>query len=256
MDKKYKLVKSDIKGLYRVKALKDFGYVKKGDIGGYVENPNNLSHEGNCWVYNNAKIYDNARIYGNAEVWDYAVIQGNARIYGNSEIWDYAVIQDNAKIYDNARIQGNAEIWDYAVIDGNARIYGNSRVSGCAVIDGNAQIHGDSEILNYAIIRDNALIYGDSVISGNAFIGGYTEIKTGSHVGYIDEKFKNVLYIQCKASLITVYKDINNVIKCNIGCQKRITLEGLLKRIEEDGGMTKDREEYVRIMQNAHLLLG
>ena len=214
MDKKYKLIKSDIKGLYRVKALKDFGYVKKGDIGGYVENPNNLSHEGNCWVYNNAKIYDNARIQGNAEIWDYAVIQGNARIYGNSKIWD------------------------------------------CAVIDGNARIYGDSEVWGYAIIRDNALIYGDSVISGNAFIGGYTEIKTGHNIGYIDEKFKNVLYIQCKASLITVYTDINNVIKCNIGCQKRITLEGLLKRIEEDGGMTKDREEYVRIMQNAHLLLG
>ncbi|MGV3152709.1 hypothetical protein [Sarcina ventriculi] len=45
MDKKYKLIKSDIKGLYRVKAVRDFGDVKKGDIGGYVENPNNLSHE-------------------------------------------------------------------------------------------------------------------------------------------------------------------------------------------------------------------
>lgn len=30
----------------------------------------------------------------------------------------------------------------------------------------------------------------------------------------------------------------------------------LIKRIEEDGSMTKDREEYVRIMQNADLLLG
>ena len=214
MDKKYELIESDIKGLYRVKALKDFGYVKKGDIGGYVENPNNLSHEGYCWVYDNAKIYNEARIYG------------------------------------------NSEISGCAVIDGNAQIHGNSRILGCAVIDGNAQIHGDCEIWDYAIIRDNALIYGDSVINGNAFIGGYTEIKTGSHIGYIDEKFKNVLYIQCKASLITVYTDMNNVIKCNIGCQKRITLEGLLKRIEEDGGMTKDKEEYVRIMQNAHLLLG
>lgn len=214
MDKKYELIESDIKGLYRIKALKDFGYVKKGDIGGYVENPNNLSHEGYCWIYDNAKIYDNARIYGNAQVSDYAIMQGNARIYGNSQ------------------------------------------VSNCAVIDGNAQIHGDSEILNYAIVRDNALIYGDSVISGNAFVGGYAEIKTGQHIGYIEEKFKNVLYIQCKASLITVYTDINDVIKCNIGCQKRMTLEGLLKRIEEDGGMTKDREEYVRIMENAHLLLG
>ena len=196
VDKKYELIKSDIKGLYRVKALKDFGYVKKGDIGGYVKNPNNLSHEGYCWVCDNAKIY------------------------------------------------------------GNARIYGNSEISGCAVIDGNAQIHGDSEVWDYAIIRDNALIYGDSVISGNAFAGGDTEIKTGSHIGYIEEKFKNVLYIQCKASLITIYKDINNVIKCNIGCQKRITLEGLLKRIEEDRGMNEHEEEYVRIMENAHLLLG
>ena len=214
MDKKYELIKSDIKGLYRVKALKDFGYVKKGDIGGYVKNPNNLSHEGYCWVCDNAKIY------------------GNARIYGNSEISGCAVI------------------------DGNAQIHGNAQVSNCAVIDGNAQIHGDSEVWDYAIIRDNALIYGDSVISGNAFAGGDTEIKTGSHIGYIEEKFKNVLYIQCKASLITIYKDINNVIKCNIGCQKRITLEGLLKRIEEDRGMNEHEEEYVRIMENAHLLLG
>ncbi len=35
-----------------------------------------------------------------------------------------------------------------------------------------------------------------------------------------------------------------------------MTLEDLLKKIEEDGGMTKDSEEYVRIMENAHLLLG
>ena len=214
MDKKYEMIESNIKGLYRVKALKDFGDVKKGDIGGYVENPNNRSHKGYCWAYGNAKIYGEARIYGNAQV------------------------------------------SNCAVIDGNAKIYGNAQVSDCVVIDGNAQIYGDSEVWGYAIIRDNALIYGDSVINGNAFIGGYTEIKTGSHIGYIDEKFKNVLYIQCKASLITVYTDMNNVIKCNIGCQKRITLEGLLKRIEEDGGMTKDKEEYVRIMQNAHLLLG
>ena len=220
MDKKYKLIKSDIKGLYRVKALRNFGDVKKGDIGGYVENPNNLSHEGYCWVYDNAIIHDNVKIYD------------NARIYGNSEISDYAVIQDNARIY------GDSQIWDYAVIDGNSRIY------------------GDSQIWDYAIIRDNALIYGDSAISGNAFIDGDAEIKTGRHIGYIEEKFKNVLYIQCKASLITVYTDMNNIIKCNIGFQKRMTLTDLINRIKEDGGMNEHREEYVRIMKNAHLLLG
>lgn len=226
MDKKYKLIKSDIKGLYRVKAVRDFGDVKKGDIGGYVQSEDNLSHEGYCWVYDNSIIHDNA------------------------------IIHDNVKIYDNARIYGNSKIWDYAVIQDNARIYGNSQIADCAVIDGNARIYGDSEIWNYAIIRDNALIYGDSVISGNAFIGGDAEIKTGSHVGYIEEKFKNVLYIQCKASLITVYTDMNNIIKCNIGFQKKMTLTDLINRIKEDGGMNEHREEYVRIIKNAHLLLG
>ena len=214
MDKKYKLIKSDIKGLYRVKAVRDFGNVKKGDIGGYVQSEDNLSHEGYCWVHGNAIIHDNARIYG------------------------------------------NAQISDCAVIDGNARIYGNAQISDCAVIDGNVRRDGDSEIWDYAIIRDNALIYGDSVISGNAFIDGDAEIKTGRHIGYIEEKFKNVLYIQCKASLITVYTDINNIIKCNIGYQKRMTLTDLINRIKEDGGMNEHREEYVRIMKNAHLLLG
>ena len=37
MGKKYELIPSDREGLYRVKALKDFGNVKNGDIGDYVE---------------------------------------------------------------------------------------------------------------------------------------------------------------------------------------------------------------------------
>lgn len=36
--------------LYRIRALCDFGAVKAGDIGGYVESESNLIHEGNAWV--------------------------------------------------------------------------------------------------------------------------------------------------------------------------------------------------------------
>ena len=184
MNKKYELIESDRKGFYRVKALKDFGDVKKGDIGGYIENENSLSHEGLCWVYNNAKIY------GYSEIFDNAKISGNAKVFGYSEVYD------NAEVYGNAKVFGNAEICE------NARI------------------------------------------------------KEGSHIGKIEEEFKNILYIQCKKRLITVYKDMNNIIKCNIGCQSRMTLEDLLQRIAKDGGMNERRKEYIRIMQNAHWLLG
>ena len=37
--------------LRRIKALRSFGDVKEGDLGGWIEKESNLSHEGNCWVY-------------------------------------------------------------------------------------------------------------------------------------------------------------------------------------------------------------
>jgi len=43
----------DNKTLYRIRALKDFENVKNGDLGGYIRSENNLSQEGNCWVYKN-----------------------------------------------------------------------------------------------------------------------------------------------------------------------------------------------------------
>lgn len=75
-DKKYELVKEDKielggKTLYRIRALKDFGDVKKSDIGGYVEKEENLSQEGTAWVC------DSARVYGSAMVCDSARVKAN-----------------------------------------------------------------------------------------------------------------------------------------------------------------------------------
>ena len=54
--KKYRLLKQefievcDIK-LYRIQALKDFGNVKAGDKGGYIEGEHNLDQADTCWVF-------------------------------------------------------------------------------------------------------------------------------------------------------------------------------------------------------------
>lgn len=50
--------------LYRIKALKDFSDVKKGDLGGYVQQERNLSQFGNSWIYDNAWVYDDAKVFG------------------------------------------------------------------------------------------------------------------------------------------------------------------------------------------------
>lgn len=72
-NKKYELVKEDsivVDGfkLYRIKALKDFFVIKAGDLGGYVESEDNLSQEGNCWIYDDAKVYGGSKVFGNARV--------------------------------------------------------------------------------------------------------------------------------------------------------------------------------------------
>lgn len=65
MDKKYELtndvIEVDSRTLHRIRALRSFGYVTEGDLGGYIEAECNLSHNGS------------ARVCGNA---DYAVVQG------------------------------------------------------------------------------------------------------------------------------------------------------------------------------------
>ena len=70
MEKKYKLTDETIevegKALYRIEALKDFCEIKKGDKGGFIESEDNLSHEGNAWVYDDARVYDNSWVYDHA----------------------------------------------------------------------------------------------------------------------------------------------------------------------------------------------
>ena len=61
------------KKLFRIKALVEFGDVKAGELGGYVEKEENVSQDGNAWVSGDARVYGNAWVYGDA---DYALVQG------------------------------------------------------------------------------------------------------------------------------------------------------------------------------------
>ena len=84
--KKFKLTSEfivDISGvkLFRIKALIEFGNVKAGDLGGYIEKEENLSHMGDAWVSGDARISGDAQVFGDAQV------SGDARVSGDK---DYA----------------------------------------------------------------------------------------------------------------------------------------------------------------------
>ena len=148
--KKYRLTGNHInigsRILYQIEALKDFGDVKAGDLGGYIESEENLSQYDNAWVYGdaqvlgNAQVFDNARVYGNACVFDNARVYGNACVFGNAQVFDNARVYGNACVFDNARVYGNACVFDKAEVYGNALVYDNAQVLGNARVFGDAQI--------------------------------------------------------------------------------------------------------------------
>ena len=126
------------KKLFRIKALVAFGDVEKGELGGFIEKEDNLSHDGNAWVYGNARVFGNAQVYGNAWVFGNAQVSGDARVSGDA--W----------VYGNAQVYGNAWVF------GNARVYGNAQVYGDARVSGNAQVSGDARVYDaadYAVVK-------------------------------------------------------------------------------------------------------
>lgn len=82
-------------------ALRDFGKVKAGDWGGWIEHEGNLSHYGNCWICEGSKVYGNARVYDNA------IISGDVSIFDNALVCDQARVKGMGWIYGNARICGD-----------------------------------------------------------------------------------------------------------------------------------------------------
>ena len=73
--------------LHRIRAVAEFGLVKIGDLGGWIEKEENLSHEGKAWVCGDAKVWGNAEVWGNAKVCGDAEVWGNAKVCGDAEVF-------------------------------------------------------------------------------------------------------------------------------------------------------------------------
>ena len=180
MEKKYELIESDREGLYRIKALRafcnDVTKIKKGDIGGYVASEDNLSHEGNCWLFDDAMVYDNAQVSGNAfvcgivQIYGHALVTGNTFIGDNAKIFDYAVIDAHGYVCDHAQIYGHAEVRSH--VHGWAEVYGHAGVQRYAYIGNHAKVYGNAVIGDSAMVVDDAKIYGNADVKGNARVGG------------------------------------------------------------------------------------
>ena len=72
--------------LHRIRAVRDIPEyeIKSGDMGGWLETEENLSHNGAAWVANSACVMDSARVTDSALVMGTACVTGKARVTGKA----------------------------------------------------------------------------------------------------------------------------------------------------------------------------
>jgi predicted acyltransferase (DUF342 family) len=157
--------------LYRIKALRSFSGVKKGSLGGFIEKESNLSHDGICWIYGNAKAFENARVWGNARVSNDSHVGGNALVYGDSWVYGNAQICGDCCIYGSAQVYGNAQVC------GEARISGKSAISGKCILTFNTCTYLINITLDHGVWTDSYIIDNKKYIISNTLeqlcIGGW-----------------------------------------------------------------------------------
>jgi hypothetical protein len=119
MQKKYEFLADDCvvvgeRRLFRIRAVRDFGEVRRGDIGGYIECEDNLCHDGDAWVH------DVAQVYG-----PHAVVRNNARVRGCAWVMgvveDDAVVDDLAIVAEGARVGGREILLYDEIVTGDDR---------------------------------------------------------------------------------------------------------------------------------------
>lgn len=192
--------------LHRIQADRDIPCqdVKIGDIGGWVEKPENIQDD--AWV--TGYLYDDAVICGNARVDGMAF--GNSYVQRNAR---FAKVYDNANIggviADHSVVCGNARVTDHAVVSGNAMVCSGAKIHDFVHVGGHAYICGDVSLRDKVVVKGHGYIvnytriFGDLVINGEDFrlgfpciIQGKGEITSNDNIIFISNGDENYVYIK------------------------------------------------------------
>lgn len=195
--------------LHRIRAVRSFRcsytYVEPGTVGGWLARPlepgddaGSLSHDGNCWVANNAKVLDQA------------TVRGNAMLKHNAVMRDRSTISDNARVYDNAVLRDNACAQDSARVYSSVVVYGCTTIGGGAILDGNARVGGSSMLGGFVDVSNDAVLENVTLFNG--------QFREGARV----RKTTDMLVIQglMREGVVTLYRtEDEHHHRVTAGCQ-------------------------------------
>ena len=203
----------------RIRLLVDIEYeemsnrpkIKAGTVGGWIEREGNLSHEGRCFVA------DDACVYGHAFVKDDALVAGDAQVFGFASVTLQAFVHDHATVCgfgvvtDHAGVCGHAIVNEYATVKDSASIIDHATAGGACTVRNNASMGGHSKASGQAIIggfariTDIANVTGRANICGQVSMSGHACARDKCHVSG-----RSFLHQNC------VVKDFANVINSTI----------------------------------------
>lgn len=230
--------------LYRIRALKDFGDVKAGDLGGWIRSENNLSQYGNCWIYDTSLVIDNALICDNAKICDDSIVRGNSKICNNT------IVDNNSAIWHNSCIMNNAKISN-SVVKQNALIKDNASIRDSYIFDFSI-VSGDAIITGPIFIRDDVIVEGNSKIistgesidlKGHASFPNYALINS-------EQDYFIFGPIGSRKDFITFYKGQDNKIYAATGCFTG-DLNKLKEQVENTHGDNRYGNEYFQVIEFA-----
>lgn len=183
--------------VFRIKALREGFWGPAGTLGGFVEDERNLSHLGDCWVWNDAIVFENARVQDDAQARHDAVLCGNALLKdaacacGEALLKHDAVAEGNAlvrsatltkcaRVMDQSELfcafPGDVEAADFAIVHEEGKMLGHARVG-----DG-GRVAGRGVVKDWAKVGDTAVVQGRSVLAGNAKLLDCAVLDGASHV--------------------------------------------------------------------------
>ena len=156
--------------LYRIKALRDFADVTKGDYGGYIQNYRNLSQNGTCWIYDDAKVLNDAEVFGSARINDKVTLSSHAKVYGNAMLNDNVTVTDYAKIYDDAYLNDRVHVRGFANIYGKAKLYNDVLITDSVHIFGKTKLEGSLYLTKDAIISSSNDVFGFNDVTQKRYL--------------------------------------------------------------------------------------
>lgn len=123
---KFKHIKNVV--VHQIRRLSD------GQVGGWIEKEENLSHAGECWVADDAVVCNEAKVFGNAMVTGYAMVSDTAQVFEKAQVFG------RAQVFCNAKVSGEAWVAGIVLVMDDAEVFGKARVTGYVCISGTARV--------------------------------------------------------------------------------------------------------------------